>query len=61
MNLVGGMFMMFAERPDDLIALIGGMDSTTRAQDLGFCGIEDDQTFGTDGKLNLNDSYPYPH
>ena len=52
--------MMFAERPDDLSTLLADMNSTTRAQSLGFCGVEDDQTFGTDGELDLNDSY-YTH
>ncbi|KAI0531744.1 Cupredoxin [Xylaria digitata] len=37
-HMEGGMFVSLAERPEDLVALIKGMDPETRTQSEGFCG-----------------------
>ncbi|KAF2963317.1 laccase [Xylaria multiplex] len=37
-HMEGGMFVSLAERPEDLVALIEGMDPDTRALSEGFCG-----------------------
>jgi len=46
-HMEGGMFLAFAERPNDLVTQVENMDSVTRATSLGFCGVEDDQAFGS--------------
>ncbi|TGJ82599.1 hypothetical protein E0Z10_g6148 [Xylaria hypoxylon] len=38
-HMEGGMFVSLAERPDDLIALVEGMDPETRALSQSFCGV----------------------
>ncbi|KAI0423363.1 multicopper oxidase [Xylaria grammica] len=37
-HMEGGMFVSLAERPEDLVALVEGMDPETRALSEGFCG-----------------------
>jgi hypothetical protein len=45
------MFLQFVERLGDLRGLLDGMDPATREVSREFCGVDDDQGFGTYGEL----------
>ena len=47
------MVVQFAERPGDVKRLIADMDLHTRASSDAFCGVDDDQAFGTYSKCLL--------
>ncbi|KAI9671963.1 MAG: hypothetical protein M1817_002306 [Caeruleum heppii] len=46
-HMEGGMLLTFAERPSDLVAQMARLDPVTRSTSQGFCGVDDDQAFGT--------------
>lgn len=52
-HMEGGMLMMMAEQPERLPGVLAAMDPTSRGQLYGFCGVDDDQAFGTYGMLGL--------
>lgn len=56
-HMESGMLVQFAERPDDLKALVKGMNQGTYQKALSFCGVDDDQAFGT----SIEDDYHPPH
>ncbi|KAK6343679.1 hypothetical protein TWF730_011268 [Orbilia blumenaviensis] len=57
-HMEGGMLIQFLERPSDLDNLISEMDYQTRLHTLSFCGVYDDQAFGTEVHYYPEDMAP---
>lgn len=51
-HMEGGMFLQFADRVTDFRDLLSRDNSSVGIRTLSesFCGVDDDQTFGTQGK-----------
>ncbi|KAI1492621.1 hypothetical protein F5X96DRAFT_677585 [Biscogniauxia mediterranea] len=57
-HMEGGMFLSLAERPDDLVELVSGMDPETRRRSLGFCDDAAAAGEGGQGQGKALVSYP---
>ena len=52
------MLAQFLERAPELQDMLNNMNNQTRLHALGFCGIYDDQAFGTEVHYNPQDINP---